>query len=197
MMKQVDNRHGFTLIEIIVVMVIMGIVAVVLVNVIIYCMQAYIFARNTDQLSQKAELVLARLKVELTDIADVSNASATQIMYTVPKSAAPPSCTADTGCQYTISLSDKQITLQDVTNAGAAQILIDGLTTGNGGNPFLCYFKSDGTTAWTMADGFNALYKIKVNISLDNETSAGAIALNYEGSISPRSNVILNAPQPN
>lgn len=195
-MKQVDNRRGFTLIEIIVVMVLMSIVAAVLLNIICYSVQAYIFARNTNQLSQKAQLAMARLKVELTDIADVAGASATQITYTVPKSAAPPSCVSETGCQYTIILTGKQITLQDVTNSGTAQVLIDGLTTGNGGKTFLSYFKSDGTSAWTTADGFSALYRIKVNISLDNETGGGVIATNCEGSITPRANVILNAPRP-
>jgi len=195
-MKQVDNRRGFTLIEIIVVMLLMSIVAAVLLNIICYSVQAYVFARNTDQLSQKTQLAMARLKVELTDIADVAGASATQITYTVPKSAAPPSCALDTGCQYKIMLSGRQITLQDVTNSGTAQILIDGLTTGNGGKTFLSYFKSDGTSAWTTADGFSALYRIKVNISLDNETGGGVIATNCEGSITPRANVILNAPRP-
>lgn len=195
-MKQVDNRRGFTLIEIIVVMLLMSIVAAVLLNIICYSVQSYIFARNTDQLSQKTQLAMARLKVELTDIADVAGASATQITYTVPKSAAPPSCVSETGCQYTIILTGKQITLQDVTNSGTAQVLIDGLTTGNGGKTFLSYFKSDGTSAWTTADGFSALYRIKVNISLDNETGGGVIATNCEGSITPRANVILNAPRP-
>jgi prepilin-type N-terminal cleavage/methylation domain-containing protein len=196
-MKRFSDKQGFTLIEMIVVLVIMGIVAVVLVNVIVYSMQAYIFARNADQLSQKAQLAMARIKIELTDNTNVSTATSTQITYTVPKSAAPPSCTTAAGCQYTLLLSGTQVTLQDVTNSGTAQVLIDGLTAGNNGNNFLNYYQSDGT-AWATTNGFSSLNKIVVNFYLNNDTGSGVvIPVSYEGSINPRANTILNAPSPN
>lgn len=197
-MKKLRNKNGFTLVEIIVVLLLMGIVAVVLCNVIVYSMHAYIFARNADQLSQKAQLALARMKIELTDISEVSTATTTQITYTVPKSAAPPSCATATGCQYTILLSDTQITLEDVTNsAGTKRVLIDGLTANNNGNTFLTYYQTDGTTPWTTTDGFPTLGKVQIILFLDNETGSGVTPVKYEGSINPRANSLLNAPSPN
>jgi len=196
-MRRWKNKKGFTLIEVIAALVITGIVVLALVGIISYVMQGYTFARNADQLSQKAQLAMARIKIELTDITAVSTATATQITYTVPKSSAPPSCTTETGCEYTLLLSGTQITLQDVTNSGTAQVLINGLTAGNGGDSFLSYYQSDGTTAWTTSNELSALTKIRVIIFLDNETGRGVTSLKYEGSINPRANTILNAPRPN
>lgn len=196
-MERFTEKQGFTLIEMIVVLLIMGIVALVLSNVIVFSMQAYIFARNADQSSQKAQLAMARIKVELTDITAIATATTTQVTYTVPKSAAPPSCAAAAGCQYKILLSNNQVTLQDVTNTGTARVLIDGLTANNNGNTFLTYYQSDGTTAWTTSNNFSTLGRIQVIIALDNETGSGVTSLKYEGSINPRTQALLNAPRPN
>jgi prepilin-type N-terminal cleavage/methylation domain-containing protein len=196
-MRKLTDKKGFTLIEMIMVLIIMGIAGISLVNIIIYSMQSYIFARNADQLSQKAQLAMARIKVELINASEVSVASASQITFKLPQSAAPPSCTTTTGCQYTILLSDNQVTLRDVTNSGAAQVLIDGLTASNNGNSFLSYYQSDGSTAWTTTNGFSELGTIQVIISLDNKTGSGTIPVKYVGSINPRANTILIAPTPN
>jgi len=196
-MERFTDKQGFTLIEMIVVLLIMGIVALVLSNVIVYSMQAYIFARNADQSSQKAQLAMARIKVELTDITAIATATPTQVTYTVPKSSAPLSCATAAGCQYTILFSGNQVTLQDVTNSGTARVLIDGLTANNNGNTFLTYYQSDGTTTWTTANNFSTLGRIQVIIALDNETGSGVTSLKYESSINPRTQALLNAPRPN
>lgn len=198
-MKRFSNKQGFTLVEVIVVLVLLGIVAIAFGNIIISSMQGYIFARNTDQLSQKSQLAMARIKIELTDVTAVAydnTTKATKITYTVPKSLAPPSCSNDTGCQYTLFLSGTQITLQDVTNSGTAQVLIDGLTANNNGNNFLSYWKSDGTE-WATTDGISALNNIQVILSLANETGSGVVPVKYEGWINPRGNTVINAPCPN
>jgi prepilin-type N-terminal cleavage/methylation domain-containing protein len=204
-MKQLTGKHGFTLIEVIIVLVLLGIMAIALSNVITYGVQSYIFARNADQLSQKAQLALARLNRELTDITAVSFASADQIDYTSPKNL--PSCTVDAGCQYSIKRTGTQITLERTTApVVVAQVLIDGLTANNGGNNFLSYFRSTGTTAWTTADGFknikadgsinaNYLGTIKVQISLD--FPSGGKPPDYLGTINPRANGVFTAPQLN
>ncbi|MGV8059394.1 MAG: type II secretion system protein [Smithellaceae bacterium] len=204
-MKQSKNESGFTLIEIIAVLVILGIVAIAFSNIIGYGVRGYIFARNADQLSQKAQLALARLNRELADITAVSFASADQIDYTSPKNL--PSCTLDEGCQYSIKRTGTSITLERITApVVAAQVLIDGLTANNGGNNFLSYFRSAATTAWTTADGFknitadgsinaNYLGTIKVQISLDFPN--GGKPPDYMGTINPRANGVSNAPQLN
>jgi prepilin-type N-terminal cleavage/methylation domain-containing protein len=205
-MKRLKDNWGFTLIEIIVVLIILGIVAVVLSNAIVYGVQSYIFARDADQLSQRAQLAMARINKELTDITAVSFVSADQIDYTLTKNTVP-SCTValPAGCQYSMRRDNinNQITLEGTNPVVAPQVLINGLTANNGGNNFLSYFRSDGTTAWTIADGFsnnnntnaNYLATIRVWISLD--FPSGGNHLDYQGTINPRVNGVLNAPQLN
>ncbi len=197
-MKISKGESGFTLIEMIAVLVILGIMAVFLTNAIVYGVQSYIFARDANHLSQKAQLAMARINRELTDITSVSYASADRIDYTLTKRTAP-SCTVSTGCQYSIRRTGTQITLEGTNPVLAPQVLIDGLAVNNGGNDFLSYFRRDGTTAWTITDGFsnannnaNYLATIKVQISL--AMPSGVNLPVYSGTINPRANGVFNAP---
>jgi prepilin-type N-terminal cleavage/methylation domain-containing protein len=192
------NELGFTLIEIIAVLVILGIMAVGLSNFVIYGVQSFIFARDADQLSQRAQLALARIKQELVDITpDPNNPAVNPISLASQNEIDYRSSSGDT---YILLINGNQITLNK--NNTGAQILISGLTANNGGNKFLSYFRSDGTTAWTTADGFsnsnnnaNYLASIKVWITLDilNATKD----LDFQTSINPRSNDLPNAPSLN
>ncbi len=204
-MKQLKGEWGFTLIEIIVVLIILGIMAVVLSSAIIYGVQSFVFARDADQVSQKAQLAMARINREITDITAVTFASADRIDYTLTQKTVP-SCTValPAGCQYSIKRDNtsNQITLEGTNPVVAAQVLINGLTANNGGNPFLSYFRSTGTAAWSTADGFgnsngnaNYLGTIQVWISLDILSSGNH--LDYKGTINPRANGVPNAPQLN
>lgn len=195
-MKRKPEEKGFTLIEIIVVLIILGIAAIALANIITYVMQGYTFARNADQLSQKAQLAMSRIKIELTDVTAVSVATADQVDYTLPRSSVP-SCTVDTGCQYSIKRTGTSITMEGTNPVITAQTLIDGLTVNNNGNNFLSFYQSDGATAWTNTSAISDLAKIQIIISLDNETGKGVTSLKYEGSVNPRANTMLNAPKPN
>jgi prepilin-type N-terminal cleavage/methylation domain-containing protein len=195
-MKRLKRQTGFTLIEIIVVLIIMGIVAVFLGNAIVYGVQSYIFARNADQLSQKAQLALARINKELIGATAVSTAAADQIDYSLTKNIVS-SCEAELpdACKYSIKRTGTQITLEKTYPAViGAQVLIDGLNADYYGptNNFLNYFKTD-ETPWVTTDGFDSLAKIEVRISLDVVGSNNP--LNFEGTINPRENSIPNVPQ--
>ena len=207
-MKRLTDKQGFTLIEIIVVLVIMGIMAVGLNSAITYGVQHFVFARNADQLSQKAQLAMARLSRELIDIKAVDSASADQVDFRLPKSKAPttvPPCNLDE-CNYRIKRNGTQITLEGTSPVVTAQVLIDGLNATNNSKDFLSYFQSNGTAAWTTANGFgyikadgsinaNYLATIKVQIALD--FPSGGNPLEYQGTVNPRANGILNAPKLN
>ncbi len=198
------NECGFTLIEIITVLVILAIIAVGLSNLLIYGVRNFIFANDADQISQRAQLALARIKQELVNITPdpnnpavnpITTATATQITYR-----------SSSGDTYVLLRNGNQSTLNK--NNTGAQILIDGLTANNGGNNFLVYCRSDGcppdgrTTTWSTADGFskinnnaNYLANIRVWITLDilNATNH----LDFQTSINPRSNDLPNAPNLN
>lgn len=191
-MATLKSDKGFTLIEIISVIIIMGIMALVLSNAIVYGVQGYIFARNADQLAQKAQLAMARIKLELIRISAVPQATKDQIDFILLPSMIP-SCAVTEGCQYRITRTGTQITLQRITApAIPAQVLIDGLNLTNGGDDFLTYERTDGG-AWTTADGFNTLAKIEVRIAFD--MAGVGSPLKYESSINPRAISIPSMPQ--
>jgi prepilin-type N-terminal cleavage/methylation domain-containing protein len=187
------NECGFTLIEIIAVLVILAIMAVGLSNLIIYGVRNFIFARDADQISQKAELALARIKQELVDITpDPSNPSANPISLA---SSTQVSYRSSSGNTYTLQISGNQVTLAKTNNpAIAAQTLIDGLAANNGGSTFLTYLLADGTTAWTTANTLNQLAQIRVVIVLSFQQTG---QLTFQTTINPRGNTVLNAPSLN
>ena len=102
-MKQwkLKKEAGFTLIEMIASLVILGVLAIALSSAIMYGVGNLIYTREADQLSQKAQLAMARLDRELVDVRAISSASANQINYTL----------SSDGNQYTILMANGQITL--------------------------------------------------------------------------------------
>ncbi len=181
-LKNIKKEKGFTLIEIIVVLVILGIVAGGLSGAIIFGAQHFIFAREANQLSQKAQLAMARIKREMVDVKSISTANATSIQYTL-----------STGGEYVIALSGTAINMQGINPAITAQPLIDGLAAGNGGQTFLAYKKADGT-AWATADSINDLAQIQTIIVLDFQ---GSTNLTYETTINPRRTAVPIVPRLN
>jgi prepilin-type N-terminal cleavage/methylation domain-containing protein len=183
-MKKINfkNKNGFTLIEVIIVMILIGIVSIGLSGIIIFAINDYIFGRDAGQLSQRAQLALARIDKELIEATAITTASNNQITYT--------SSAGDT--YILLRNGSNQITLN--RNGAGEKILIDGLTANNGGNPFLT-FSQTGGGAWAPppANTFDQLARIQVWITLDilNATNH----LDFLTSINPRSNGLLNAPR--
>jgi prepilin-type N-terminal cleavage/methylation domain-containing protein len=177
--SEFHNKNGFTLLEVIVVMILVGIVAVALSGVIIYGVKNYIFGRDAGQLSQRAQLALARIDKELIEATAVTVANNNQITYT-----------SSSGNIYILLLNGTQITLNQ--NGTGAQILISGVTANNGGNNFLTFTQTDGSAWTTPAFTFAQLTRIQVWITLDILNAGNH--LDFQTSINPRSNGLPNAP---
>jgi len=187
------NQSGFTIIEIIVVLVIMGVLAVGLSIGLIKSVEQYIFASEATQLSQKAQLAMARIKKELTDATAVSSISGNRIVYTRPYS--PPSCQQATGCQYSIQQLNDQIFLGGTGVADRQRVLINNVAAYAGGNVFLT-FKDFNDADWIVETGntLNNLAKIEVLIIL---TYGANQTLTFNTTINPRQSTRLNAPKLN
>ncbi|HPD56513.1 MAG TPA: prepilin-type N-terminal cleavage/methylation domain-containing protein [Smithellaceae bacterium] len=177
-----NKQSGFTLVEVIVVLVLLGIVAAGLSGAIIYGAQHFIFAREANQLSQKAQLAMARMKRELVDVKSIATANANTIQYTLA-----------TGGEYAIQLSGAAINMQGINPVIAAQPLINGLAEANGGQTFLTYRKAD-NSAWTTADSINDLAQIQAVIVL---AMPGQPNLTFQTTINPRRTAIPSVPRLN
>jgi prepilin-type N-terminal cleavage/methylation domain-containing protein len=185
------NAFGFTLIEAIVVTVIMAILAVGLSQGIVKGVQNYFFANTATQLSQKAQVALARINKELIDATVISSyisSSTSQIDYTRPYS--PPSCQQAAGCEYLIQWNTNKVYLQGISPAFGQQVLIDNVST------FTLTFTNYAGTVWSVeaATGYtvNDLAQISVNLIL---TYGSNQTLTFNTSINPRKGSKINAPK--
>jgi len=181
-MESFRDKRGFTLLEVIVVLVILGVVVAGLSGAIIYGAQHFIFAREANQLSQKAQLALARMKREMVDVKSINAAGATSIQYIL-----------STDGEYRIALSGTAINMQGINPAIAAQPLVNGLASNNGGQTLFTYRKSDGN-AWTVSDSINDLVQIQVIIVL---VMQGQPNLTFQTTINPRRTAVPNVPRLN
>ncbi|MGP8154896.1 MAG: type II secretion system protein [Smithella sp.] len=130
-----QNQSGFTLIEAIAVLVIMGILAAGLSVGLVEGVQNYVFASNAGQLSQRAQVALARIDKELINVTAISYISSSEVDYTNPYS--PPSCQQSAGCQYRITMQNNQIILQGTNPVISLQILISNAAAYSAGSNFL------------------------------------------------------------
>ncbi|PKN89198.1 MAG: hypothetical protein CVU51_01430 [Deltaproteobacteria bacterium HGW-Deltaproteobacteria-1] len=190
------NANGFSLIEVIAVLVIMGILAVGLSMGLIKGVEQYLFASEATQLSQKAQLAMARIKKELTGVTHVSSISGNQIRYT--RTYSPPSCQNNVGCEYILQKSSSEILLISINADGSAdsQVLINNVLNPYTGADVFLDFKNFSNATWSLeADGtVNNLAKIQVLLIL---TYGSGNTIRFNTTINPRQGTKLNAPKLN
>jgi len=175
-----NNNKGFTLVEIIVSLVIVGIMAAVAGMGIVSMVQGYEFARENVVISQKAQLVMARLRCELMNLSDIDSGSSTGscIIYKV-----------ETDSQYyrAIGLRGKDLELKTLPAAdcncnSSGDILSDKVGSFDVG------YNGNATPPSDLSD----LRSIHVSFTLDR--SDGNTGDDFKITINPRNNGNLNAP---
>jgi len=107
---------GFTLIEIILTLVLVGIMATVGGMAVITGMKGYLLARENASITQKAQVALSRLNREMMELVSITSASSTSIVYTRPSGT------------RSLALVGNQLKIVDGTtlpNASLGDVLID------------------------------------------------------------------------
>lgn len=169
---------GFTLIEIIVTLILLGIMGTLAGMLIAKGAQGYITAKATNELSQKAQLALDRMILEFEDISAISAANNASICYTLTYYDAVADSTTDV--PRCLGLVGNQIKIVDgavAPDAGTGSVLIDNV------NAFQLNFYSinDAFTGgawsgtWTLAADptIANLASISINLTLNRTDSTG------------------------
>ena len=174
--RTATNSKGFSLVELIASLTIAGILAVALMTIVVTALNGFSLSKDAAGVSQKANLALSRIRIELLNATSITTAEANRIIYT-----------ADDGT-YEIKKTGNVITLEKTagTSTIPAKTLVDNILTDYGTDSFLSYEKSD-ASAWTPPD-ISELYGITVMLKFTNYTDA------LETMINPRMNRVRNAP---
>jgi prepilin-type N-terminal cleavage/methylation domain-containing protein len=178
MKTDMKNNHGFTLLEVIIVLVLVGIISAVAGMGIVRGVEGYIFARDNSAMTQKAQLTLSRISREMTEISNVTTGGGTSIAFTGPRG------------DRTIGLSGSTITVAE--GAAAGDILVDNVYSGGF---TLTYVKYDGTswTAGSVGSTIDLLGRIDIVLRLARQDVSGGY-LEFTTTVNPRNTGNRNAP---
>ena len=197
------SSAGFTLIEVIASLVIMGIVGVVAAMGLVQGIKLYAMTRTSSETVQQAEYALNRIKLEFMNMDTVIAASSESIQFTSNRT------TGHAGT-YTIARSGNTITIDNGTGA-------NNLLTGVGtGGAFLTYWDSSNPSlpSWVPTEGFgsgnsqcnnpainpsgshccsSSLHDITINLIIARSDGGGNLTLTT--SVNPRGNECTDGPE--
>lgn len=175
------NSRGFTLIELVATLVLVGILTAVAAIGIAQGVKGYIFARENTSISQRAQLAMERMRREMILITGITAAG-------------------DSSIAFTNSAGGRSIGLvgNDVLMAADAGGVLDGDAPliRNVTNFTLDYYKNDGIALWTTAEDIEDLFSIVVNLTVEHEDS-DVEALTFTTTINPRNTGVGNSPTGN
>ncbi len=174
--NQEARPGGFTLIELVVTLILVGIMATVGGFGIVQAIQGYMLTRDNAELSQKAQLAMTRINREIVEMTGFwANADATSLPVTnVQRDVI---LGLDSG---TIRISPRGTALS------AGDILVDNV------NSFaLAYWQ--GGTAWTNSDDIRLLSSIDVTLTM-NRRGGGTMV--FANRTNPRNNKNLGGAPP-
>ena len=166
----IKKESGFTLIEMIVVLVLAGILSAIVAMGFVTGIKGYIFAREMAPTSQKATLAMSRLSREMMEMFAISSATPNSINFT--------------------NLNGSWIVAVD---AGVKTITLNGDILIDNVNSFtLTYSQSDGS-AWTTSNDMKLLSAITIGLTV-NRTDGGSGTIVFTTVVNPRNTGNFNAP---
>ena len=179
------SENGFTLVEAIVSILLVGIIAAIAGMGIVSIMKGYVFTRENVVISQKARLAMSRITRELMALSDIdsANSTGTCIIYKIDTKS--PYYRAMDGSSGNLELKISPAT--DCSCNSAGNILADRV-----GGFLLQYEDQNGNLSSTPPADLANLYAIQVILTLnrDDGNPAGTFSI----TVNPRNNGNLNGP---
>ncbi len=166
----IDFDSGFTLVEVIVSMLLLGLLALGAILFLVSGVSGYVFSQQASAISQKANLALVRLTKELSgemiEVESITSGSVKYVYQYNPEKKRYVALGAGTRKEIKIAVGDDPPTLEDTDWEG---VLIDQVSN------FTLDFKKCDDTAWTVGNDMDDLCKIVVTLTLfinsyDNKT---------------------------
>ena len=156
-----EDRSGFTLVEVIVSVLLLGLVAFGAIFFLFSGVSGYIFSKQTTALSQKANLALARITKEFnSEMKEVELITSSSVKYVYQYNPEQKRYMALVGTEARKEI--KIITGADPAVPGSSDpgVLIEQVSD------FTLTFKKCDDSAWTVSDAMNDLCKIVFTLTL-------------------------------
>src|SRR5512137_897668 len=168
------KKSGFTLIEIMVSLVLVGLIAAISGTAVITATRSYLFAKENDAITQKAQLALNRINREIVELSDIKAATPTCIIYESPYGQR-----AVARVENTIQLFLNPGNTCPVGSGG--DILVNGVQSFS-----IMYNPSSGVSLWSMGQDIRNLFAVSVQIVLARPDTGGSVP--FYTTVSPRNN---------
>ena len=149
------EESGFTLIEVIAVLILAGVLAAAAGVGIVRGVEGYIFVKETTRLNQKAQLAMERMRREMVQIKTVEPVTTSSIEFTVPSRATPAGSRG-------IGLSGDALKI-----SVGSPVWENGDTLVGDVNSFTLTFYDKDDSPWTSGDSQN-LSVIKIELDLNH-----------------------------
>jgi len=176
----VKGESGFTLIEVIAVLILAGVLAAAAGVGIVTGVEGYIFVKETTRLEQTAQLAMERMRRELVQIKTVTAVTESSIKFTIPSKATP------SGSRGIGKSGDAVKISVGLTDWESGDTLVGGV------NSFTLTFYKEGGL-WTISDDDQDLSKIKIELDLDHSIK-DVDPLKFTAYVNPRNVGNLLAP---
>jgi len=164
------KEAGFTLIEVIASLIIIGIITAFAGMAIVTGVKGYVFARDNASISQKAQLAMFRMSRELMELTNVTTADASRVTYERLNGV------------YTIYVEDNKIKIASGGSPSGGDELVDYVSS------FALTYNPDagGNSTWSVGNDIQLLYAVKITLALTRSDSSSDVA--FSTVISPRNN---------
>lgn len=169
-MKMMKKEAGFTLIEVIVSLIIIGIITAFAGMAIVTGVKGYVFARDNASVSQKAQLAMSRVSRELMELTNITTANASRITYERLEG------------NYTIYTEDNKIKIASGGSPSGGDELVDYVSS------FALTYNPDagGNSTWSVGNDIQLLYAVKISFDLTRSDGSGDVA--FSTTVNPRNN---------